>query len=161
ARFGSPWENGYALIPGLLQEAQYQNGFFNITNIPRIFYAMFLAGPVEAPGFPWIQSRHLGGLSIVLTTPLFLWVFKARRLDWFGVGAWASVLLILVPILMHADPGGEQFGFRYAQDLYPMLFLLTIRGLGGRISVEAWIAIAIGGLINLWGMGSTYYHWWA
>jgi hypothetical protein len=161
ARFGSPWENGYALIPGLLQEAQYRNGFFNIANIPRIFYAMFLAGPVEAPGFPWIQSRHLGGLSLVLTTPLFLWVFKARRLDWFGLGAWASVLLVLVPILMHADPGGEQFGFRYAQDLYPMLFLLTIRGLGGRISVEAWIAIAIGGLINLWGMGSTYYRWWA
>ena len=41
-----------------------------------------------------------------------------------------------------------------------LLFLLTARGLKGRISFEAWIAIAIGVLINLWGMGSTYFDWW-
>lgn len=161
ARFGSPWQNGYALIPGLLQEAQYQHGFFSVVNVPRILYAMTLTTPVQVADFPWIQSRKLGGLSIFLTTPLFLWSLKARRPDWFGVGAWASVLLILVPILTHADPGGMQFGFRYAQDLYPMLLLLTVRGLGGRISVEAWFAIAIGAVVNLWGMGSTYYDWWA
>jgi hypothetical protein len=27
--------------------------------------------------------------------------------------------------------------------------------------VEAWIAIAIGLVINVWGMGSTYFDWWA
>jgi hypothetical protein len=159
-RFGSPWENGYALIPGLLQEDQYRHGFFSVMNIPRKLYALFLSAPVQVGEFPWIQSRQLGGLSIVLTTPLFLWALKARRPDWFGLGAWAAVLLILIPILTHADPGGAQFGFRYAQDVYPFLFLLTVRGLGGRISVEAWIAIAIGLLINAWGMGSTYYDWW-
>lgn len=160
-RFGSPFETGYALIPGLLQEDQYRNGFFSVVNIPRKLYALFLSVPVQIEGFPWIQSRHLGGLSIVLTTPLFVWALRARRPDWFGLGAWASVGLILVPILLHADPGGAQFGFRYAQDLYPFLFLLTVRGLSGRIPVEGWIAIAIGGLINVWGMGSTYFDWWA
>lgn len=160
ARFGTPFENGYALIPGLLDEAQYQHGFFSVVNIPRILYAMTLTSPAEVAGFPWVQPRRLGGMSIFLTTPLFLWAAKARRLDWFGVGAWGSVLLILIPILTHADPGGLQFGFRYAQDFYPFLFLLTVRGLGGRISTEAWIAIAIGGIVNLWGMASTYYDWW-
>jgi hypothetical protein len=160
-RFGSPLENGYALIPGLLQEAQYQHGFFSVVNIPRKLYALFLSAPLQVADFPWIQSRQLGGLSIVLTTPLFLWALRARRLDWFGLGCWASVALILVPILLHADPGGAQFGFRYAQDLYPFLLLLTVRGLGGGISFEAWIAIAIGALVNLWGMGSTYFDWWA
>ena len=160
-RFGSPTENGYALIPGLLKEAQYQHGFFSVYSIPRILYAMFLTAPVLVSGFPWIQSHRNGGLSLVLTTPLFLWSLKARRLDWFGVGTWAAVVLVLVPILTHADPGGAEFGFRYAQDIYPFLLLLTIRGLGGRISAEAWMAIAIGGLVNLWGMGSAYYAWWA
>ena len=160
-RFGSPLQTGYALIPGLLQETQYRDGFFSIVNIPRKLYALFLSAPAQVNGFPWIQSRHLGGLSILLTTPLFLWSIKARRPDWFNLGAWVSVVLILIPILLHADAGGEQFGFRYAQDLYPFLFLLTARGLGGRISFEAWIAIAIGVLINLWGMGSTYFDWWA
>ena len=72
----------------------------------------------------------------------------------------ASVGLILIPILLHADPGGPQFGFRYAQDFYPFLFLLTVRGLGGRI-FEAWVAIIIGFLVNLWGMGATYFDWFA
>ena len=160
-RFGSPLQTGYALIPGLLQELQYQHGFFSIVNIPRKLYALFLSAPVQFEGFPWIQSRHLGGLSIVLTTPLFLWSIRARRPDWFNLGSWAAVGLILIPILLHADAGGEQFGFRYAQDLYPFLFLLTVRGLNGRLSLEAWIAIAIGAVINVWGMGSTYFDWWA
>ena len=160
ARFGSPFENGYALIPGLLQEAQYQHGFFSIQNVPRILYAMFLTAPQEFGAFPWVQSRRLGGMSILLTTPLFLWILKARHLDWFGVGAWLALLLTTIPILTHGDPGGVQFGFRYAQDLYPMLLLLTVRGLGGRISFEAWIAIAIGFAVNIWGMASTYFDWW-
>ena len=160
-RFGSLTENGYALIPGLLQEEQYRNGFFSVVNIPRKLYALFLSMPIQVQDVPWIQSRRLGGLSIVLTTPLFLWAIKARRPDWFGVGTWAAVVLVLIPILLHADPGGAQFGFRYAQDLYPFLFMLTVRGLGGRISFEAWVAIAIGFAVNLWGMASTYFDWWA
>ena len=160
-RFGSPFENGYALIPGLLQEQQYQHGFFSVVNIPRKLYALFLSAPVQAPDFPWVQSRLLGGLSIILTTPLFLWAVRARRPDWFGIGCWTSLALILVPILLHADPGGAQFGFRYAQDLYPFLLLLTVRGLGGRLSFEAWLAIAIGFLVNVWGMASAYHDWWA
>ncbi len=160
-RFGSPLQTGYGLIPGLVGETQYRHGMFSIVNIPRKLYAMFLSAPVQVGGFPWIQSRHLGGLSIVLTTPLFLWSIRARRPDWFDLGSWAAVGLILIPILLHFDAGGEQFGFRYAQDLYPFLFLLTVRGLKGRFSVEAWIAIAIGVVINLWGMGSTYFDWWA
>lgn len=159
-RFGSPFETGYALIPGLLAEDQYRHGFFSIHSIPHKLYALLLSGPVEIGEFPWIQPRHLGGLSIVLTTPLFLWAIKARRPDWFGLGAWAAVALTLIPILTHADPGGAQFGFRYAQDFYPFLFLLTVRGLGGRISFEAWIAIAVGVLVNIWGMGATYFDWW-
>jgi hypothetical protein len=159
--FGSPLQNGYALIPGLLDEDQYRNGFFSVVNIPRTLYALLLSGPVQVGDFPWIQSRELGGLSIVLTTPLFLWAIKARRPDWFTVGCWLAVVLVLGPILLHADTGGAQFGFRYAQDVYPFLLLLTVRGLGGRISFEAWVAIVIGFAVNLWGMGSAYFNWWA
>ena len=65
------------------------------------------------------------------------------------------------PVLTHADPGGAQFGFRYAQDIYPFLFLLVVRGLRGRISFEAWLAIAIGVVVNIWGMGATHVDWWA
>jgi hypothetical protein len=160
ARFGSFTETGYGLIPGLLDEYQYRYGFFSIFSIPRQLYAMFLTTPVQIPDFPWIQSRQLGGLSIVLTSPIFLWAIKARRPDWFGLGAWLSIALVLIPNLTHADPGGVQFGYRYAQDIYPFLFLLTVRGLAGRIRFEAGLALAIGFLVNAWGMVSAYYDWW-
>jgi len=160
ARFGSPLETGYALIPGLLQEWQYQNGFFSVVNIPRKLYAMFLSGPVEAQAFPWVQSRALGGLSILLTTPVFLWALRSRSRDLFTVGAWAGVALIMIPVLLHADPGGVQFGFRYAQDIYPFLYVLVVRSLVKGIHFEAWLAIGLGLLVNAWGMGSAYFDWW-
>ena len=51
-RFGSVTQNGYALIPGLLQEDQYRNGFFSIFNIPRKLYALFLTMPVQVERVP-------------------------------------------------------------------------------------------------------------
>ena len=160
ARFGSPLETGYTLIPGVTQEWQYAQGLFSLYGIPRTLYAMFLENPAPITAFPWVQPRLLGGLSILLTTPLFLWSIRARAADWFTVGAWLAVGLTLVPILTHPDLGGNQFGFRYAQDIYPFLFLLTIRGLRGRLSFEAWIAIAVGVVVNVWGMGAAYFDWW-
>jgi hypothetical protein len=121
---------------------------------------MFLSAPVEVPGFPWIQSRPLGGLSILLTTPAFLWAIRSRSRDLFTIGAWASVALVMIPVLLHADPGGVQFGFRYAQDIYPFVFVLVARSLATGITAEAWLAIGIGLLVNAWGMGSAYFDWW-
>jgi hypothetical protein len=161
ARFGSPLQAGYDLIPGLLEEYQYQSGFFSLVNVPRIFYAMFLTTPVLVDGFPWFEPRVLGGLSIALTTPAFFWAIAARRPTWFTVGAWLSVGLVLVPTFLHPDPGGVQFGFRYAQDVYPFLLLLMIHGMRGRIRFEAAFAIAVGLVVNAWGMAVTYFDWFA
>jgi hypothetical protein len=45
--------------------------------------------------------------------------------------------------------GGIEFGFRAAQEVYPFLMLLTVRGLKDRISQLAWVAIAIGFAVNI------------
>ena len=122
---------------------------------------MFLNMPQQVGDFPWVRPRKLGGLSILLTTPLFLWSVKARDRDWFTIGSWVAVALILVPVLTHADPGGAQFGYRYAQDIYPFLMLLTVRGLRGRVSFEAALAIAFGFLVAAWGIAIVYTNGWA
>ena len=51
-RFGSVTQNGYALIPGLLEEDQYRNGFFSIVNIPRKLYALFYDDARPGRGLP-------------------------------------------------------------------------------------------------------------
>jgi hypothetical protein len=161
ARFGSPFELGYGLIPGLLEEYQYRYGFLSIHSIGKNLYSMLLSVPNSVEGFPWIQPRVLGGLSIFLTTPAFLWAIKARRRTWFTIGAWLGVLLVCVPILLHADPGGAQFGYRYAIDFYPLLLLLTIHGMRGRLRFESWLAVGMSFLVNLWGIWAFMNDWFA
>ena len=80
--------------------------------------------------------------------------------DLLTVSAWLSVGLVMIPVLLRADPGGVQFGFRYAQDIYPFVFVLLARTLATGISFEAWLAILVGVLVNAWGMGSAYFDWW-
>jgi len=161
ARFGSPTEAGYEMIPGLLDEYQYRFGFFSIENVPRNVYALLLTPPRLVDQLPFFQPALLGGMSILLTTPVFLWAIRSRSGTWFVAGCWASVAAILVPVLLHADPGGAQFGYRYAQDFYPFLLLLTARGIGRLVSFEAAIALAIGFLVNAWGMWATTVNWFA
>ena len=161
ARFGSPLEPGYALIPGLLQEDQYRNGFFSISNVVKKIHAMFLTSFTYDRDFPWLKPRLLGGLSIFLTTPLVLWAIKARQFNLFVVGTWMAIGLICVPILTHADAGGSQWGFRYAQDFYPFIFLLIAHGTRGRFSFEAKCAVVIGLAVNLLGMWAYYFNLWA
>lgn len=155
ARFGSPLVTGYDLIPGLLEEHQYRYGFFSVHSIPRNLYAMWLSMPRLVDNPPYLLPARLGGLSLALTTPLFLWAIKARDRSWITLGSWAAVLLISVPILLHGDPGGEQFGYRYAMDFYPFLWLLVLKGTEGRLSLERALALAMGFVVNGWGIWAT------
>jgi hypothetical protein len=161
ARFGSPLENGYSLIPGLSLDPAFANGLVSLAAIPGNLFALLLAPPSTAPAFPYVLPPLLGSMSLVLTTPLLLWAVLARERDWFTMGAWTSVALILAVTLVRTDPGGVQFGFRYAQDLLPFLFLLAVHGLRGRIGRLAWVAIGIGFAVNLWGMAYAFSGWWS
>lgn len=159
ARFGNPLTTGYTLIPGLMQEYQYRHGFFALQNLPRNLYAFLLKTPNFVENCPFLKPTRLGGLSILLTTPLFLWALKARDRAWSTRGAWLSIALISFLIFLHADPGGEQFGYRYALDFYPFLFLLTMKTVKDDISPEQWGALLLGFLVNAWGMWSYFTNW--
>ncbi|HEY9721826.1 MAG TPA: hypothetical protein V6D47_07415 [Oscillatoriaceae cyanobacterium] len=161
ARFGSPFQTGYTLIPGLLQEHQYRFGFFSLHNIGRNLYALLLSNPRLVDKFPFAQPCKLGGMSILLSTPAFLWAIKARGWDWLALGGWISVVLISVPMMLHPDPGGLEFGYRYAMDFYPILLLLMLRGMGKRLTFEQGLAIALCFLVNFWGIWAIRTGWWA
>jgi len=159
ARFGSIFQTGYGLLPSF-KTPQYSHGLFSTAYFHSDFSGLFLSRAVVGDHFPWLFPRILGGPSILLTSPIFLWALKARRLDWFNVGAWSSVVLVLIPTLFYADWGGVQFGFRSAQEVYPFLMLLTVRGLKDRIGFLAWVAITVGFVVNLWGMAFATSGWW-
>ncbi len=138
-RFGSPLPVGYALIPGVLQEPYYTSGLLSIDYLPRQLYAIFLRTWNFVEQFPWLKPSWWG-LGVFFTTPLFLWLVKARPRDPRVAWAIAGTVLALVPDVTHGNVGFTQFGYRFSLDVQPLLLILLAtvfeRGLS-RVAVAA------------------------
>jgi hypothetical protein len=159
ARFGNPFETGYAnaMLTDPLLTAALSHGLFSPANIPKNLYALFLATPQPVPGWnaPVLQFPYIApspwGMSIFLTTPLFLYAFRAKLDDVHVVAAWLAVVSILIPLLLYYGIGWIQFGYRYATDFYPFLFIPTALALDRHFSPIIKWAVGVCILINLWG----------
>jgi hypothetical protein len=76
-----------------------------------------------APGEPLFRvNEH--GLALWFTTPLYLWLFGARRKQPL---TWALVLVALGPCVLdlcYQNSGWRQFGYRFSNDYAAVLFVL-------------------------------------
>lgn len=151
ARFQVPWDIGYSLIPGVLQESYFERGLVHPSYIGRHLKTAFLALPQIEHKWPFLIPRWTG-LSILLTTPAFLLAMLADYKKIINKAALLGMFFVLIPIVMHGTTGFAQFGYRFAVDVYPFLILLTISG-SQRISKRFFVLlIIIGVLVNLWGV---------
>ena len=148
-RFGSPFQTGYSLIPGVLQEPWYTHGIFSLHYIPRQLSAIFLKMPKIMGKFPFVQPSNIG-MALWLTTPALLLLpfakSKKYKLIWF----YLTALLVAAPLLVHGTVGFTQFGYRHSLDF--ILFLLiplafTFERLGQKISLT-FVGLCL--LINFW-----------
>lgn len=161
-RFGNPFETGYGLAQTGNSDlvAALKLGLFSAAHVPKNLYAFLLAVPQPYPSFsaPVLQFPYIypspWGLSIFLTTPAFIYAFAANRRERLVRAAWLAVGLVLFPLLFYYGNGWVQFGFRYALDFYPFLFILTVLGMAQHFDRRARLLILISVLINIWGA------WW-
>ena len=157
-RFGSPFEFGYTLIPGVLQEPYYQQGIFSIAYIPRHLYAIFAQSWIYEDTFPWFKPSWWG-LGLLLTTPLFLWLLRARLRD--TVVPWAALAcaIAIVPIVTHGNVGFTQFGYRFSLDIQPLLFVILAtvfaRDMSRLAAAAAVLSIAIC-TYGVWAIGTGF-----
>ena len=151
ARFGSPTEFGYGLIPGVLAEPWYARGILAIEYIPRHLHVMFVRGFDYVDAYPWFRPNW-NGTSLLLTTPILLWLVKARSMLPLVAYGWVAIALGLTPDLLHGAHGFAQFGYRFILDVLPIMLLLLGWVFRERISIEARVAIAIGILVNAYGV---------
>jgi hypothetical protein len=124
ARWGTPIDQGYVRIPGIFEDPIYaEHGILSIAYIPRNLYAIFFRSWNYVDDPPFLQPSWWG-LSVFLTTPVYLWLAKARwsepRVAWAAIGT----ALALVPILTHGNVGITQFGYRFSLDVQPLLFVI-------------------------------------
>jgi hypothetical protein len=99
------------------------------------------------------------GMSLLLTSPLYLFAIPALRrygINRLVTGSALAILIITFVNLMHFSQGWVQFGYRFSLDFVPWALVLVALGMQ-RVRAPLWLAIA-GVLlaasiaVNLWGV---------
>jgi hypothetical protein len=149
-RFGTIADVANAWRPGILDEPWFSLGLFNPRYIPRHVAVLFAKLPAVVSHPPYLLVPWTG-LAIWVTTPAFVYALRAP-LTLETAAGWLGILAASSVIFMYGNPGVSQFGYRFATDFYPLLILLTMRGMGTRLSAPAKVLIALSVLVNLWGV---------
>lgn len=161
-RFNNPFETGYgqAIVGSSVLSDALKYGLFSPIHLPKNLYAFLLALPQAYPSFsasvlnfPYIYPSPWG-MGLFFTTPAFCYIFGARQPERLVRAAWLAVGLVLVPLLFYYGVGWIQFGYRYALDLYPFVFILTVLGMTKHFNRIARLLIVLSIVINVWGA------WW-
>jgi len=137
-RFDGPFETGYETVYrgyGGIPYSFYLKdfpgaarfGLFDVRNIPLHLYTMFLMPPQFVPGWSVFQPSPYG-MSILLTSPAFVYAFFLKGRNVLRTGLWLTIGLISVPLLFHWTQGWVQFGYRFMLDFAPFLLILTAWG---------------------------------
>jgi hypothetical protein len=150
ARFHTPLDAAYLYRPGVLDEPWFRSGLLHPSYIPRHLRVLLLELP-RLVGHPPYVLPSWTGLALWLTTPAMAIVLTApfRRETW---ACWAGVLPVALLNMMHGTWGFAQFGYRFALDYYPFLFLLIARAVANRFRPWHAALIVVSVVVNLWGV---------
>jgi hypothetical protein len=167
-RFGSPFDtgldelyDGYGGIPHSFYLSQFPNAarfdMFDVRNIPLHLYTIFLMPPEFHPDWSIFRPSPYG-MSVLLTSPAFIYATFVKRDDPLKCGSWMAIGLVSIPLITYFNQGWVQFGYRFLLDFIPFLLILTALGFednrspsSTRIKI-AMVVIAI--VAGFWGR-----HW--
>jgi hypothetical protein len=154
-RFGTPRDIAYS-IQARREPDVYPAGLFDLSYIPKHLDVFFLKMPVFKDHPPYVMPS-MTGLSILITTPAFLYCIRAG-VNRLAGACWSAIIPIASLDFIHGGTGWVQFGYRFGMDFYPFLVVLTAlgigSGLGKRGELTRWqqLLILISILVNLWGV---------
>ncbi len=153
-RYGTIDNWGYKMLIEKPDVApMYPYGLLDIRYWPGHVHVLFNAWPIFQKEFPWVLPS-VGGGAIWWTTPAFLWAFRAP-LDRLTAACWVGILLFMSLLIQHCGTGMTQLGYRFALDFYPLLILLTIRGMDSRERPIRWwhVAFILASIVvNAWSV---------
>jgi hypothetical protein len=152
ARFGNWLDFGYVTINGseqIVHDVQTY-GIFNLVFVPRNLNVMFLGFPAirATPPF-FFPSRD--GMSMLLTTPALIYLFRRQSLSLWKIGGLVSILANLVLLVMYHNTGNFQFGYNYILDFIVPLMLILSAGLKEKPSRLFIALVILSIIINILG----------
>lgn len=161
-RFGSPLDFGYdpsQINIGLFTDELLKYGQFNTRFILRNIQIMFFGLPGWNAQCGFFAPREIG-MSILLTTPALVYMFRFQKLNPLLIGSWATVGLFLTVLLLHYSTGAMQFGYRFLLDLLtPVMILLSLALPNAKMPFTQKILILAGIVVNYWGLWWFFKHW--
>jgi len=135
ARFHNAFDQGYEeqIVPPHAAAGRAV-GILSLQHLPGNLYTLLLAAPSAVRrdevslvlAFPYVVANPWG-MSIWVTSPLFVYLFGLRHRDDTSLLLLLSTVVIAVPILLYYGIGFRQFGYRYSLDFLPFLFYLLLR----------------------------------
>jgi hypothetical protein len=149
ARFGDPFEVGYRYLNVAWAKRIEKWGLFDYHYLARNLGVVLSSLPwFPASGGPLQINGH--GLALWLTTPMYLWLFSAKRLTLLARRVLVTAGLVALPTLLYQNTGWVQFGYRFSNDYAPLLFVaLAISGPSLRGSFMFASAFAV--IVNFFG----------
>lgn len=164
ARFGNILQTGYQDVYSNYATTGSQAGFYrspvfsflpsfallDLRNIPLHLYTLLLMPPERLDSFPWLRPSPYG-MSVLLTSPLLLYLARANLKSALVKSYVFAILPILLIDSMHYSQGWVQFGYRFILDYIPFLILILSQTVK-RITPVFVILLIISILINLWGV---------
>lgn len=162
-RYGTPWNQGYFLLPAILHEqkaAWFIKGVTNVGYIPQNLKLAFWSFPKLINDSPYIRPSW-AGLAIWITTPAFLFALFYSLKERVVKLAWLAIFAIFFVVLSHGGTGSTQFGYRFAVDFYPFLLFLTIKAVARTgLAWYHWLVLVICIVVNTWGvLWINKFHW--
>jgi len=149
ARFGSPFEFGHYYLNVKWTERIQRWGLFNVHFLSRNLAAALVLLPKFFPAYPYLKvSWH--GMSLLLTTPVFIYLLWPRRKDELHRPLWLTVAAVALPSLLYQNSGWVQFGYRFSLDWTPLWISLLALG-GRRMTRLMKLLILVGVGVNLFG----------
>lgn len=166
-RFHSYLETGYA--HNISKEelpigANREYGEISLHHVPANLYSFLIMSPTplkekDTKGFvlefPYLRA-DAWGVAIWFTSPLFLYVILHFKKGKYSLSAGLTAFILAIPVFTWYSVGFAQFGYRYALDFLPFLFLLLLPCLGLKLSKVAIMFIILGVLFNTIYAGSIF-----
>ncbi len=137
-------------VGAYLKPDLHSYGQFNVHYFFRNIQSMLFAVPIwnSNCGF-WSTPR---GLSIFITTPALVYLYRAWKHQPWVWGAWTSVALLLIPLLFYFNTGNEILGYRFLMDLIIPLMALLALAAGEYVSGAMRLLILGGIIVNYLGL---------
>lgn len=131
-------------------------GAWNIHYFPTNLYYLFLSAPeavfkegTKVLTFPFLKP-DIWGMSILITSPWILWIFKASYKHKEIPAAFLTTALTLTFLLGYFSTGVRQLGYRYSLDFMPFLFLILCYLFAKNLPILFKITVIIAFIINLY-----------